>query len=197
MPAPVSVAGSYGNLINSVPVAAGATVGAFLDLSSTGNAAIEARMSCEFQTSGTAPVLPVIFSSYLVKGTPTTVWSCTNSTTIAVASKSGMNVGQKIALQQASGSLLGEIATISAISGTGPYTLTVFTLINTYSASDNVYLIDQTGCFPVTPGSSWAINSNYSASVFLGTGRWFVGVNNTTPTSVTASVSYDETTRYQ
>ena len=115
-----------------------------------------------------------------------------------MSNTTGLHVGQSFSIQQAGGSKLGEIATISAISGT---TLTlVAALINTYASGDNVYLINQTATFSVMPASSagtWAINKDYSASMFLGAGQWVIAANNTDGTqTIIVTVTSDKITGF-
>ena len=198
MPSPVYSAGTPGNLIGGVSVAKQTTVAAFLDLSSC----IEGQVSCEVTTGTGAPTAGTAFSAYkayaIGAAAPIAVSSNANSTTLVVSNTTGLHVGQSFAIQQAGGSKLGEIATISAISST---TLTlVAALINTYASGDNVYLINQTATFSVTPASSagtWAINKDYSASMFLGAGQWVIAANNTDGTqTVTVTVTSDKITGF-
>ena len=196
MPTPVYSAGSAGNLINGVSVAHGATIAAVLDLSS----AWEGQVTCEVATGATPPIAGTTFSAYKVYGNSSaiTVSSNPNSTTLNVSSAAGMHIGQKVAVQQAGGSQSGELATITGISGT---TLTVATLLNTYSAGDHVYLVSQgttSVVMPSSPSSTWAATSDYSYPMVLGTGQYVVAVNNTdSAQAVTATVSVDKIMSYQ
>ena len=196
MPVPVYSAGSPGGLINGVSVAHGATIAAYLDLSNIW----EGQVTCEVATGGTPPTVGTTFSAYKVYGNSSaiTVSSNANSTTLVVSSATGMRAGQKIAVQQASGSHSGELATITNVSGT---TLTVATLANTYSSGDAVYLIAQSTTNVVTPASSsstWAASTDYSAPMVLGTGQYVVAASNgDSSQSVTVSASVDKITQYQ
>ena len=60
MASPVYSAGTPGNLINSVTVAHGTTIAAFLDLSTS----IEGQVTCEVATPSTSPASPTVFSFY-------------------------------------------------------------------------------------------------------------------------------------
>src|SRR5579885_1110256 len=152
MPAPVYSAGTYGNVINSVTAAAGKTIAAFLDLST----AIEGQVNCEVVTGGTAPTAGTAFSAYrayAAGGSPPITLSAAalaGATSISVSSATGLHVGQNIALQQAGGSKLGEIVSISAVSGT---TVTISATINSYGTGDAVYLMSQTAVTGATPSS--------------------------------------------
>src|SRR5690349_14433453 len=115
MPAPVYSAGTVGNVINNVSVAHGATVSAFLDLS----AAIEGQVNCEVATGATAPTAGTTFSAYrayAAGGSPPITLSASvtlGATSISVSSSTGLHQGQNIALQQVSGSKLGEVVSIT------------------------------------------------------------------------------------
>jgi hypothetical protein len=211
MPAPVYSSGAYGNLINAVSVTHGTTIAAFLDLS----AAIEGQVNCEVVTGASPPTAGTAFSAYRAYGintgtsTPTapftqgaTTAPATSLTLTAVAAGAGggLHAGQKIALQQASGSKLGEVVTISAVSGSGPYTVTVSATINSYSSGDYAYLMGQTTVASVTPASTagtWAASTDYSAPLYLGTGIYVLAAANADGTNnVTASASMDKITSF-
>ena len=197
MPAPVYSAGAPGNLINGVTVAKGATIAAFLDLSTV----IEGQATCEIATGATAPTAGTTFSAYKVYGNSAAITISggvtAGATAITVSSATAIHQNQRVALQQAGGSKLGEVVNVTAVSGS---TLTITATINSYSTNDLVYLIDQTASFAVTPSGptgSWAATTDYSAPMFLGTGQWAIGANNTdTAQSVTASLSLDKITSY-
>ncbi len=129
MAAPVYSAGTPGNLINGVTVTHGAAaIAAFLDLSTS----IEGQLTCEVITGSNAPTSISTVSAYkayaagasapITFSAPATA----GATSLSVSSKTGLSVGQTVCLQQASGSKLGELSKITAISGSSsPYTLTV------------------------------------------------------------------------
>ena len=195
MPSPVYSVGTIGNTIAAVSVAHSTVTAAFLPLSSS----IEGQVSCQIVTGSSPPTAATIFSAYkVVAAAPNTmVSSFGSSTSITVASAANFNVGEKILLQQASGSKLGETATISAISTN---TLTVSTLVNTYSSGDNVYKIDQTATFSAAPSSTtgtWVASKTYSAALFLGAGQWAIEASNTDASyAVTVTVSTDQITGF-
>jgi hypothetical protein len=192
MASPTFSPGSVGNLIASITLAPSKTVAAFLDLSTC----VEGRVTCELVVGSTAPTAPTTFGAYPVYAPPTTLTGSvsTGATSLAVATAAGIHPGQKICLQQASGSLLGEIVSVSAISGT---TLTVSATINSYSTSDDVYLITQTPTFAVTPGptqGNFSATTDYSTTMALGPGQWVVSPSNGDATAtVTAIVSVNKT----
>ena len=119
MPSPVYSAGTPGNLIGGVSVAKQTTVAAFLDLSSS----IEGQVSCEVTTGASAPTAGTAFSAYKA-------YAAGAAAPIAVSSNANSHHAGRVehdraarrpgrsAMQQAGGSKLGEVATISAISGT-------------------------------------------------------------------------------
>ena len=200
MPAPVYSAGTVGNVINGVSVAHGATIAAFLDLST----AIEGQVNCEIATGASAPTAGTAFSAYRAyaagSSPPITLSAgvTAGATSISVSSVTGLHQGQNIALQQVGGSKLGEVVSISAISGT---TVTISATINAYSASDAVYLMGQTpvtGVTPSSPAGTWAANKDYSAPMYLGTGQYILAANNAdSAQSVTVSATVDKVTSYQ
>jgi hypothetical protein len=204
-------AGTPGNLIGAVTVPHGASVAAFLDLS----ACIEGQVTVEM-TTGTAPTAGTTFNvrkAYAAgSSAPATlsasVTAGTASTSLSVSSSAGLHQGQQIVLQQAGGSKLGELVTISgAITGTGPYTVpitgtgTSSGTLNAYTSGDGVYLITQTAQFAVVPSSAagaWAANTDYSAELLVGPGQWVVtAVNGDSTQSVTVNVTVDKVTAYQ
>jgi hypothetical protein len=200
MPSPVYSAGAPGNLINGLSVPHGQTVAAFLDLSTS----IEGRLTCEIATGATAPGSGTVFVAYPVYGnaTPVTLSAgvSAGATSLSVSSVTGMHPGQRIALQQASGSKLGEIVTVSAVGGT---TLTLAAgTSNSYLTGDGIYLMNQTPlpatALPEAAGGGWAANSDYSQPMYLGTGQYIVIASNTDGAqSVTVSVSVDKITAFQ
>ncbi len=206
MAAPVYSAGTPGNLINDVTVAHGATIAAFLDLSTT----IEGQLTCETIVGASVPTGVTTFSVYkaYAAGSSASITlqaAATGGTTtsLSVSSKTGLSVGQRICLQQAGGSKLGELATISSVSGSStPYTVVVSSaVINSYSSGDNVYLMAQAATFSAAPQSStgtYVASSDYSLAIFLGPGQWIVAAGNAdSSVSVTANVTYDRITSFQ
>jgi hypothetical protein len=199
MPAPVYSAGTYGNTINAVSTARGATIAAFLDLST----AIQGQVNCEIVTGASAPTAGTAFSAYrayAAGGSPPITLSSgvsAGATSISVSSATGLHVGQNIALVQVGGSKLGEVVSISAISGT---TITISATINAYSTSDAVYLMGQTAVTGVTPSGptgTWAVNKDYSAPLYLGTGQYIIAANNAdSAQAVTVSVTTDKVTGF-
>jgi hypothetical protein len=202
MPSPVYSAGASGNLINGVSVAKSATIAAFLDLSTC----IEGQVSCEMTTGGTAPTAGTVFSAYKVYGNSAantfSASATAGSTSLSISSSAGLHNGQKILLQQATSTKLGELVTINGtISGTGPYAVPVTATINGYSVGDAVYLIDQIATSVATPSSlsgTWTATTDYSSALFLGTSQWAIAANNSdTSQTVTVTVSVDKITSYQ
>lgn len=202
MPSPVYSAGSPGNLINGVTVAKGATVAAFLDLSSV----FEGQVTCEMTTGGTAPTAGTTFSACKVYGNSAantiTGAVAAGATSLSISGSAGLHNGQRIVLQQAAGSKFGEVVTVNgAITGTGPYVVPITAAVNSYSSGDAVYLIGQSATAavaPSNPSGTWVANTDYSATIFLGTGQWALTANNTDGTqSVTVTASVDRITAYQ
>ena len=203
MAAPVYSAGTPGNLVNGVSVAHGTTIAAFLDLSTS----IEGQLTCETIVGASPPTNLTAFSIYKAyaagSSAPITFGAAAaaGATSLSVSSKTGLSVGQNLCLQQAGGDRLGELAKISAISGSAaPYTLTIPSpgLVNSYSTNDFVYLLAQMASFTVSPSSSsgaYVANTDYSTELFLGPGQWIVAAQNSDTTySVTVNVTYDRIT---
>lgn len=203
MPSPVYSAGAPGNVINGLSVAHGTTIAAFLDLS----ASFEGQVTCEMTTGSTAPTAGTTFAAYKIYGNSAvnTLSAAVSSgaTSISVTSSAGMHANQKVLLQQAGGSKLGEIVTIgtAAITGSGPYTVPISATINAYSSGDDVYLVAQAATAvvtPASPSSTWAATSDYSGAMILGTSQWAIAANNTDGAqAVTVTVSVDKITAYQ
>jgi hypothetical protein len=202
MAAPVYSAGAPGNVISSVSLAASKNAAALVDVSED----VEGQVTCEVVTGSSVPSVGTVFSAYKVFGnsSQTTISAATSTgaTTITLSSETGLHQGQKIALQQASGSKLGELATINgAITGSGPYSVPVAALTNSYSTSDLAYLIAQNATAVVMPSSStgtYAANSDYSQTLFLGPAQWIVSPSNGDGTvTVTANVTLDKITSFQ
>ena len=201
MPSPVYSAGTPGNLLSAVSIAAGKNSAAFLDISTC----IEGQVTCELVTSS-QPASATIFSAYRAYAAgasapiTTTASAAASATSLSVSSTTGLSVGQTIALVSAS-TKVGELTTISVISGT---TLTVGTLTaaaGTYASGSLVYLIAQTPAFVVSPSNpssgSWSANSDYSAEVFLGPSQWIVAANNGSAVTVMVNATVDKITAIQ
>jgi hypothetical protein len=208
MPSPVYSAGTAGNVISGVSVAKGANAAAFLDLSTV----IEGQLSCEVVT-GTAPTAGTVFSAYRAyaagAAAPISLSSAVTAgaTSVSVASRTGLSVGQNVALWHGTAPTSGEIVNVTAISGSGPYTLTITGsgsgngTTYSYASGDGVYLMGQTAAFALMPSGTtgtWAANKDYSASMFLGTGQWIIAANNTDATqTVTVNATCDRVTSFQ
>jgi hypothetical protein len=201
MAAPVYSAGTPGNLINYVSVAASKNAAAFLDLSTS----IEGQLTCETIVGSSAPTGLTTFSAYKAyaagSSAPITLSASATAgaTSLSVSSKTGLSIGQTVCLQQAGGSKLGELSKITAISGSSsPYTLTVGATINSYSSGDYVYLMAQTASFAVAPASTsgtYSASTDYSSELFLGPGQWIVSASNAdSSVSITANATYDRIT---
>ncbi len=204
MPAPVYAAGTVGNVINGASVAKQTTIAAFLDLST----AIEGQVNCEVTTGTGAPTAGTTFSAYRAYAAGAsapitlTAGAAAGATSITVGSASGLHQGQNIALQQATGLKLGEVASITgAITGTGPYVVPVSPTINSYSIGDGVYLMSQTAIVSITPSSptgAFAASKDYSAPMYLGTGQYILAANNADTTqTVTVTATCDKVTSFQ
>jgi hypothetical protein len=203
MPSPVYAAGTPGNLISGVSVAAGGTktVAAFLDISTC----VEGQVTCEMTTGTTAPpTLGTTFSAYKAyaagASAPITLTAsaAASSTSLSVSNTTDLHAGQQVALVSAS-TKVGELVTISAISGT---TLTVGATTYGYNSGDLLYLAAQTASFAVQPTNpstgTWAPSKDYSSVLFLGPSQWIIAANNTdTAQPVTVNVTYDRITAIQ
>lgn len=158
---------SPGNLIASgTSIAAGNSVGAFVDAS----AWFQAIITPKFLAPATLGTTPLATCSAYDAYAETTLSAAASSgaTSISVASAAGITVGQQIALPS-------EIVTVSAVSGT---TLTVSALVGTYSSGASVYLIEQTPSASAQVGSAYAVNTVYSKSIYLDTARYFIALTN-------------------
>jgi hypothetical protein len=202
MPSPVYSAGTPGNVISGVSVAAGGTktVAAFLDISTC----IEGQVTYEMTTGATAPTAGTVFSAYKAYAAGAsapialTAAAGTGSTSLSVSGTPDLHVGQQVALVSAS-TKVGELVTISAIAGT---TLTVGATTYGYNPGDLLYLIAQTASFIVTPANpsagTWSANKDYSGVIFLGPSQWIISANNTdTAQTVTVNVTADKITAIQ
>jgi hypothetical protein len=204
MASPVYSAGTPGNLINGVTVTHAVTnaVAAFLNVSTD----VEAQLVAEIVVGATAPSVIASVSVYKAyaagASAPITLTSgaASGQTSVSVSSKTGLSVGQKVCLQQASGAKLGEIVTVSAISGSSsPFTLTTTAnLVNSYSTSDGLYYMSQTPVYAIEPSATYTANTDYSVPITLGPGQYVVGtVNADTSNNFTFNVTFDLITAIQ
>ncbi len=201
MAAPTYAAGTPGNVISSLPLAAGGSknAAALVDLSTV----LGGALHCKMTTGGTPPTAATTFSCYRVYGatsagnTTLSAGAAVGSTSLSVGSSAGISAGQKVALLTAAG-LIGEVITVSSVAGT---TLTLVAgTIDAYSAGDLVFLIEQTASGgTITPGSSWAANASYSTSIYPPAAWvWVVqAVNADTAQPVTVSVTVDRNPSFQ
>jgi hypothetical protein len=197
MAAPTYSAGTVGNVLGGVTLAAGGTknAAALVDLST----ALGGALHCQMTTGATPPTAATTFRCFRVyaatAAAPNTTLSgaaAAGATSIAVGSAAGIAKGQAIAIVTAAG-LVGEIVTVSSIAGT-TLTLSAAT-INAYSAGDLVFLIEQAASGgTVAPGVSWTANTTYSTSIYPPPAwLWIVqAVNTDTAQAVTVSVTLDK-----
>jgi hypothetical protein len=199
MASPVYSAGTPGNVISSVSLAATKNAAALVDVSND----VEGQVTCEIVVGSSVPSVVTVFSAFKVYGNSNQITisaaASIGATTISLNSSTGLHVGQKIALQQASGSKLGELALIT---GSGPFAVPVAALLNSYSTSDNVYLISQSATFVSAPSSSagtYSANTDYSGSpIFLEPAQWIISPNNGDgAVSVTAIATVDKITAFE
>jgi hypothetical protein len=207
MASPVYSTGTPGNLISAVTVTHGVTnaVAAFLDLSTD----VEGQVTVEVITPSPSPTAIATFSAYKAYAAggsaPITLTAnaVSGQTSVSLSSKSGLSVGQKVCLQQASGSKLGEIVTVSSVTGSSsPYTLTTtVNLVNSYSTGDGLYYMSQTAVYATQPSSStgtYGASSEYSAEMLLGPGQYVIGVvNGDASYNFTTNVTVDKITAIQ
>ncbi len=161
-----------GNLYAAAALAAAANIGIFLDLT----AVWEGQIDVVETTGGTAASTSgVSINCYHVYAQTTTATTITggSTTSITVASATGLRNGQKIAI-----GATGEVVTVSSISGT---TLTLSAApLNSYSGTTNVYLISQTAAVvgPTLGQNLTAANTTYGATLFLQCAAWFISLTN-------------------
>jgi hypothetical protein len=198
MPAPTYTAGTLGNVINGVSIAAGKNTAAAVDLSTS----IGGSLLCKIQTASSTVTAGTTFSAYRVSGatiagnTTLAAAATAGATSLSVSSATGIGKITTIALVTASG-LVGEIASVTNVSGT---TLTVNALINSYSTNDLVFLIEQSPSGGlVVPGTSWAANTEYSTSLYpQPPAVWIIAAKNGDATnSVTVTITLDKTPTIQ
>jgi hypothetical protein len=202
MAAPTYSAGTPGNVINGVALAAGGTknTAALVDLSTV----LGGALHCQMTIGSTAPTAATTFRCFRAyaataasPGTTLSAAASSGATTLSVNSASGINRGQQIAILTAAG-LVGEVVTVSSISG-ATLTLAAGT-INGYSTNDLVFLIEQTASGgTVAPGSSWAANTTYSTTIYPPSAwLWIVQAVNADPAqAVTVSVTLDKNPAFQ
>jgi hypothetical protein len=202
MPSPVYSAGTPGNLISAASIATTKTVVAFLDLSTC----IEGQVTCELVTgTGTAPAAPTTFSAYKAYAAGAsasitlTATAAAGATSLSVSNTTGLSVGQQVALVSAS-TKVGELVTISAISGTTLTVTAITASTGTYASGSFVYLCAQTASFAVSPcnaAGTWAASQDYSSVLFLCPSQWIIAANNTSAVTVTVNATYDRITAIQ
>jgi hypothetical protein len=202
MAAPTYSAGTLGNVISGVSLAAGGTknTAALVDLTTV----VGGALHCQMTTGATAPTAATTFRCYrayaATAASPSTTLSAgvsAGATSLSVNSTGGINKGQQVAVVTASG-LVGETVTVSSISGT-TLTLSAGT-INAYSTNDLVFLIEQTASGgTVAPGSSWVANTTYSTTIYPPSAwLWIVqAVNGDALQGVTVSVTLDKNPSFQ
>lgn len=188
MASPVYVpAASPGNLISSgTAVAKSGGFGAFVDAS----AVFEAQVTTKFETgSAVSTTAGVVASAYHVYGSTTLAAAVSASaTSITVASAAGLLPGQQIALPN-------ELVTIASTYTAGSTTVPVSALQYSYAVNAAVYLVEQTPSATIQlaspTGAAYAASTAYSKTLYLGTSRYFVYLNNldaTNAVSVEATV---------
>jgi hypothetical protein len=178
MAAPVYSAGTFGNVVSNVSVAHGTVIGAFVNVPTD----VECQLSCFVLPGATQPTVITVFSAYKVVAAYPIPITAVGSGTLTIGSTPatvGLFAKMEIGIQQVGGSKLGEIATITSITGD---VLTVPTIVSGgYSIGDSIYSIEQTPSFTVPPASPtfvYAPSTPESAALFLPPAPWFIGVNN-------------------
>lgn len=175
MPAPTYSTGSA--VLSAVSLAAGKNAAVLIDLSTV----IQGMVWCQSETGATAPTVGTTFALRRAIGataagnTTLSAAPSAGATSISVNSATGITKGRTIAVISAS-TKLGEILTVSAITGT---TLTVSALENAYSTNDLVFLVeDIPSGGTVVPGSSWAANTSYGTTMYPPIGVWILHATN-------------------
>jgi hypothetical protein len=172
MPAPTYSAGSP--LLSAVSLAAGKNAAALIDLSTViqGNVFVQMQTGASNAPSvGTSFYLRRVIGAKATGNTTLSPGPSSGATSISVVSANGITKGRMIALIAASTGI-GEIVTVSAISGT---TLTVSALENSYSTSDLVFLVEDTASGgTVVPGTSWTTNTSYDTTMYPPIGVWIL-----------------------
>lgn len=190
MPAPTfSVA--QGNSLSGVSLAAGKNAALLVDASTV----IQALVWCLMETGATPPTVGTTFAMRRVIGAKATGNTTLSSgpsaaaTSISVGSATGITKGRLIALIAAATGI-GEVVTVSAISGT---TLTVSALENSYLTSDLVFLIeDVPSGGTAAPGSSWVANTAYDTTLYPPIGVWILhALNGDATNAITVSTTTD------
>lgn len=180
-----------GNLIASqTAVAAGSAYGVYYDASAVFEAQITAKFETGSAVSTVAGGAGVVASAFHVYGSTTlsAAASATN-TSITVASAAGLLPGQAIALPN-------ELVTIASTYTIGSTTVPVSALKYSYASAAPVYVVEQTPSASVQlaspSGAAYAASTAYSKTLYLGTSRYFIYLNNLdTTNAVTVEATVD------
>lgn len=166
MAAPTYSAGSA--LFAATSLAAAKNAAVLIDLSTV----IQGLVWVQVETGATAPTVGTTFALRRAIGSTATGKTtlsgsaASGQTSIGVNSASNIQKGTTLAILSAS-TKIGEIVAISSISGT---TLTASTnLINSYSTSDLVFLVEDTasgGTIIPSNSGAWSASSSYSATLY-------------------------------
>lgn len=188
MAAPTYTQGGPGSLLTQTGLGASKNMGVFLDASII----FEAQVTCKEFTGATTPSATsgVKFEAYHVYGaTALTNGGAAGQTSVTVGSATGIQVGQPIAIGSGP---TGEVRTVSAVAGS---TLTINATQYAHGTTDPVYLIEQTPTASVQPGpasgSTYAVSTVYSKTLYLQTSQYFVLATNLDATSATYTVEMD------
>lgn len=191
-------AGSLGNVVPATAVALGKNIAALVDLSTV----VQGKILCKFLAGTTPPTAQTTFSAYAVSGatasgnTTLSAGPSIGATSISVASASGIGKNTVIAVV-ALATGIGELVTVSNVSGT---TLTVGALTNAYLTSDLVFLIEQTPSGgSIAPGIGWAASTEYSSTLYPGTGSLYIVAAKNTDAGqpVTVTMTLDKNASFQ
>ena len=179
MAAPVMTKSATGNVLAASTLAASKNVAVYRDDSANLQDDLTVRVTTGAAATSTAGCQVKVY--YVSGSTTLTASASAGTTTLSVASATGIALGQKICVNS-------ELRTVSAISGT---TITIDALQSTQSSSVAVYLITQTARPSITLGApSLAANTTYSDLFRLSTGTWVVAMTNTDASnSITAEMS--------
>lgn len=196
MSSPVTAAlPTPGNLYAATTLAASANIGAILDLTAAFQSVVDLRMTTGATAAATSGAS---FSCYHVYAQTTTTTTITggSTTSIAVASATGLGAKSKMAIvNPATG--IGELLSVTSNSGT---TLTVTAPLNSYSGTTNIYFISQT---PEVVGATLGQNlaaatTTYGEAVVLDTQLWFLSIANLDASnSITVELTSRATTAVQ
>jgi hypothetical protein len=178
MASPTYSAGS--SVLTAASLAAGKNAAALIDLSTV----VQGLVWCQLET-GTAPTVGTTFALRRAIGATSTGKTTLSSgassaaTSIVVASATNIQKGSVLAILTASGKV-GEIVTVTT-SYTSGTTIPISALINTYSTSDLVFLVEGTpsgGSIVPSSAGTWAANSSYDATLYPPIGVWVLSVAN-------------------